>query len=159
MLQIVTLPEWERPMPHEYCQRSETYWSCVELPVRDGWVFIVNLQPDTENRVAMRSIVVVSAIELLSVIARRGRDSIRSIHLISQIVDGDEDDLNLDRLVAIDVGSDPDVRWTKVIQLKMSSGRSICSPSGDAVRRMINRVEMNLNDRQPNPQEDGGLSE
>lgn len=144
MLKIVTLPEWERPMPEEYCSRGETYWSCVELPVRDNWVFVVNLDEDVDQKLSMRSLAVVSASDLISTIARLGQDCIRSVYLISQTVHGENDQLTLDRLLSIGLGVDPEVRWTKAIELRMASGKSHCSPSNDAVRRMTNRTELSI---------------
>lgn len=56
MFEILTLPEWEIPMPAEYCFRDEAYWSCVELPVSQGWVFLLNMDEDPDTQVSMRSI-------------------------------------------------------------------------------------------------------
>ncbi len=142
MFQIVTLPEWERPMPDEYCTRGETYWSCVELPVRNNWVFVVNLQEEPGLQLSMRSIAIVSANELLVTIGRYGEGRIRSIHLVTQRVEDDHDELAVDRLVSIEVGVDPEARWNKAIELRMQSGRTYCAPNEDAVRRMLNRIKV-----------------
>lgn len=141
MFDILTLPEWEIPMPAQYRFRDETYWSCIELPISQAWVFLLNLDEDPENELCVRSMAVTSGNTLLSTIARIGEDQVQSVYLISRNVD---DELSLDRIVSIDVGLDPEVRGRKVIEMRMESGLSRCAPSKEAVGRTAMRNLLNF---------------
>lgn len=141
MFEILTLPEWEIPMPAEYCFRDEIYWSCVELPVSQAWVFLLNLDEDPDTQVLMRSIAVSSGNKLLSTIARIGEHLVRSVYLISR---NNDDEMSLDRILSIDVGIDPEVPGRKVIEMRMESGLSRCAPNKEVVGRTTMRTLLNL---------------
>ena len=141
MFEILTLPEWEIPMPAEYRFQDETFWSCVELPISQAWVFLLNLDEGPDGHVPRRSIAVTSGSALLSTIARIGEQQVRSVYLISRSSD---DEMSLDRILSIDVGIDPDVRGRKVIQMHMESGNSLCSPNKEVAGRTTMRTLLKL---------------
>lgn len=143
MFQIVTLPGWECRTPAPFSRRGERYWTCAELPLRDAWIFVVNTAADAGRQLAARSVVVVSAEQLLDVLAELGPDRVRSVYQIHRGTTDDDDALMLNRLSSIDVGEDSHDGWRKVFMFQADDGvRWADERDFDAVERIVNRVEV-----------------
>lgn len=142
MFEILTLPEWQIPMPAEYCARDESYWTCVELPICGGSVFIINVDPDPERQLPCRKLAVASGTALLSAIARFGISHIRSGYWLCPKKDG----FLADPIAHITVGIDPADRWRSAYLVAMRSGATVCGPSDEAASRMIRRYQYSFED-------------
>lgn len=134
MFQILTLPNWQTPMPSAYCVRGESYWSCVELPAGDSQVFVLNLDADQRLQLPVRTVAVASGTALLSTIASVGSEVIRSIYLLTRTSD---DLMSLDQVTTVSMGVDPEDRWRRAYRVVMESGLEMSVPSRAAVDRMV----------------------
>ncbi|RQP21782.1 hypothetical protein [Piscinibacter terrae] len=143
MFQIVTLPHWQCRTPVSFSRRGEHYWTCAELPLGQAWVFVVNTAADPKSQLAARSVVVVSAEQLLDVLAELGPDRVKSVYQIHRGTADDDDALVINRLCAIDVGEDSHDGWRKVFMFQADDGvRWADERDFDAVERIVNRVEV-----------------
>jgi len=143
MYQIVTLPHWECRTPAPFSRRGESYWTCAELPLGEAWIFVVNTAADPRSQLGSRSVVVVSAEQLLDVLAELGPDRVKSVYQIHRGTPDDDDALMINRLAAIDVGEDSHDGWRKVFMFQTDDGvRWADERDFDAVGRIVNRVEV-----------------
>ncbi len=143
MFQIVTLPHWECRAPAPFSRRGESYWTCAELPLSDEWIFVVNTAADPRSQFAARSVVVVSAEQLLDVLAELGPDRVKSVYQIYRGTPDDDDALMVNRLTAIDVGEDSHDGWRKVFIFQTDDGVRLADQrDAEAIGRIVNRVEV-----------------
>lgn len=141
MFQVVTLPQWECRTPEPFRRRGEAYWTCAELPLADGWSFVLKVDADPAEQVAPRTIFVVSIEKLLHCLAEIGPRAIRSVHQVAIGVPGDDDALIFNRITRIEVGEDPEDGWRKVYACHTVSTAPIVNlDDHESLGRLENRV-------------------
>lgn len=141
MFQVVTLPQWECRAPEPFRRRGEAYWTCAELPLSDGWSFVVKVDADQTNQLPPRTLFVVSIEKLLHCLVDLGARTIRSVHQVWMGVPEDNDALVFNRITHIEVGEDPQDGWRKVYVCHSASTTPIVSLNDHgSVGRLQNRV-------------------
>ena len=141
MFQVVTLPQWECRAPEPFRRRGEAYWTCAELPLADGWSFVLKVDADPSKQVAPRTIFVVSIEKLLHCLAEIGAGAIRSVHQVAIGTPGDDDALVTNRITRIEVGEDPEDGWRKVYACHTAYSTPIVNlEDHESIGRLENRV-------------------
>lgn len=140
---IVTLPESERRTPPSFRRRGESYWAMAEVPLDNEWVFVVNTVADQQRSLPSRSILTVTAPQLLDVLARFDLEAISSVYLLRRVVEDGSDTLSISRLSAVRAGEDQENGWAKVLIFDTEDGGAFVSQQHLPIaRRLVNEVEV-----------------
>jgi hypothetical protein len=141
MFQVLTLPQWECRAPEPFRRRGEAYWTCAELPLSDGWSFLVKVDTDQTSQLPARTIFVVSIEKLLHCLVELGPRAVRSVHQVSMGAPDDDDALVFNRITRIEVGEDPHNGWRKVYACHSVSTAPIVNVDDhESMGRLQNRV-------------------
>lgn len=143
MALIVTLPESERRAPLPFRRRGESYWVMAELPLDNEWVFVVNTIADHQRSLPLRSIVTVTAPQLLDVLARLEPESISSVYLLRRVIEDGADTLSINRVSAVRSGEDQENGCARVLIFDTEDGEAFVSQEHLPIAgQLVNEVEV-----------------